>query len=52
MLLAIKHFAWHGWSDLDADIALDEIEEDAALDALAELLWETRHEGSAPEVFE
>ena len=41
--LSIERFAWNGPRDLNADVALDDGSEDAALDALAEYLWATRH---------
>ncbi len=40
--LFIDRFAWHGRRDLDAAVVLDSFDEDAALDALAELLWSQR----------
>lgn len=39
LALFIERFAWNGRRDLNAAIVLDSIDEDAALDALAELLW-------------
>jgi hypothetical protein len=44
--LSIERFAWTGQRDLHADMALDDITDDAALDALAEFLWASRHIGS------
>ena len=42
--LFADRFAWHGPRDLDADVVLDDhIDEDALVDALAELLWDVRH---------
>jgi hypothetical protein len=43
--LSVERFAWHGRRDLGADMALDDLTEDAALDALAEYLWASRHAG-------
>ena len=43
--LSLERFAWHGWRDLAADVAVDDLDDDAALDALAEYLWATRHAG-------
>jgi hypothetical protein len=45
--LSVERFAWHGPRDLAADVALDELTDDAALDALAEYLWATRRAGTA-----
>ncbi len=48
--LAVECFAWHGPRDLNAHIALDQLaDEDAALDALAECLWASRHAGAVTE---
>lgn len=41
--LFIERFAWHGRRDLDAVVALDFLDEETAMDALAELLWSRRH---------
>jgi hypothetical protein len=41
--LSLDRFAWHGRRDLEADVALDEMIDDDALDALAEFLWASRH---------
>jgi hypothetical protein len=38
----IDHFAWSGRRDLDAPVVLDSLNEDVALDALAEMLWSRR----------
>ena len=44
--LFLEQFAWNGPHNLDADVALDNLTDDAAvLDALAEYLWATRHAG-------
>jgi hypothetical protein len=45
--LAVERFAWGGPRDLDADVALDDLTDDAALEALAAYLWATRHTGPA-----
>jgi hypothetical protein len=47
--LNIQRFAWHGPRDLAADVVLDELTDDAALDAVAEFLWANRHIGSVAE---
>jgi hypothetical protein len=44
--LFVERFAWHGRRDLDADVTLDDLTDDAALGALAEYLWTTRHTGT------
>jgi hypothetical protein len=44
--LAIERMAWHGRRDLGADVALDDLIDDAALDALAEFFWASRHAGA------
>lgn len=44
--LFMQRFAWAGQRDLGVDMALDELNDDAALDALAEFLWASRHAGS------
>jgi hypothetical protein len=38
----IENFAWHGRQHLDAPVVLDSLDEDMALDAMAELLWRMR----------
>ena len=43
MGLFLARFAWHARRDLGADVALDDLTDEAALDAIAELLWATRH---------
>ena len=45
--LFIDRFAWNGQRDLGAAIALDDLADDAALDALAEFFWAVRHAGCA-----
>ena len=40
--LFADRFAWHGRRDLDADVVLDDYDDEAALDALAQFLWEAR----------
>ena len=37
-----RRFAWGGHSELDADVALGEADEDALLEALADFLWQRR----------
>lgn len=39
MLLSLRQFAWSGRADLDATIALDGLNEDACLQAIAEFLY-------------
>jgi len=42
-------FAWHARRDLDADVVLDDhFDEDALVDALAELLWDARPNDRTP----
>jgi hypothetical protein len=43
--LSVQRFAWCGPYDLAANVGLDDLTDDAALDALAEYLWATRHIG-------
>jgi hypothetical protein len=38
----VEHFAWGGRHHLDAPVILDALDEDKALDTLAELLWRRR----------
>jgi hypothetical protein len=47
--LFAERFAWHARRDLGADVALDTLDDDAALDALAEFLWAVRQQGMEPE---
>lgn len=42
MHLYLKRFAWSGYTELGADIALGESQEDLLLDVLAEFLWAHR----------
>jgi hypothetical protein len=42
LALFLERFAWSGQLLLNADVSLDLIEDDAALDAVAELLWRHR----------
>jgi hypothetical protein len=37
--LSLERFAWSGPTDLGADIAMDDVEEDLLLEALADFLW-------------
>jgi hypothetical protein len=41
--LTLERFAWNGPRDLQTDIALDDLSDEAALDVLAEFLWASRH---------
>src|SRR4029079_12650299 len=41
--VAIAHFSWHGLSELNTYIALDPLDTDHSIDALAEFLWANRH---------
>jgi hypothetical protein len=45
--LRVEHFAWAGPRELRADVRLDAADEDALIDALAQLLWKHRHADSA-----
>jgi len=40
--LSVERFAWSGPPELGADVALDEAQEDALLEALADFLWARR----------
>jgi hypothetical protein len=42
----MDRFAWSGHADLNADVTLDDLKEDAELEAIASLLWAHRHDGS------
>jgi hypothetical protein len=46
--LFAERLAWHGRRELDADVALDELDDEAMLEALAEFLWASRQAGRAP----
>jgi hypothetical protein len=46
--LAVDRFAWAGQPELGTDVALGDVDEDAALDAIADFLWTHRHARSAP----
>jgi hypothetical protein len=46
--LFAARLAWHGRPALGADVALDDLDEDAMLDALAAFLWARRHAGRGP----
>ena len=41
--LTLECFAWNGPRDLNADVALDDLSDEAAVDVLAEFLWASRH---------
>jgi hypothetical protein len=45
--LSVETLAWHGRRDLDADVAVGDLTDDAALDALAEYLWASHYAGAA-----
>jgi hypothetical protein len=47
--ISCERFVWHGRRDLDADVAVDELMEDDALDAVADFLWTSRHIATAPD---
>lgn len=47
--LAVEHLAWNGLSDWNADIALDDLSDDTALDVLAQFLWTHRHTATLKE---
>lgn len=49
MRLLLERFAWNGLRDLNADIALDELSDEAALDVLAQFLWTHRHVATTKE---
>jgi len=49
MHLSLERFAWNGLRDLYADIALDELSEEAAVDVLAQFLWTYRHVATTQE---
>jgi hypothetical protein len=42
MNMFLENFAWNSRQNLDAPVVLDSLDEDVALDALAELLWRRR----------
>jgi len=41
--LTVERFAWAGHTVLAADVAVDELADEQALEALAEYLWANRH---------
>ena len=41
--LSVERLAWNGLRHWNADIALDDLRDDQALDVLAEFLWANRH---------
>jgi hypothetical protein len=43
--LSVEHFAWAGRIELAADVTLDPVDEQMALEALADFLWNHRHLG-------
>ena len=45
LFLFLSRFAWHAHRHWGAPVTLDLIDEDAALDALADLVWSRRHVG-------
>ena len=45
--LAVEHFGWSGPAELGADVALDQVQEDVLLEALADFLWTHRPRDSA-----
>jgi hypothetical protein len=47
--LAVERFAWNGPRDLHAEIAVDDLDDEAALDLLAEFLWAARHRATTKE---
>jgi hypothetical protein len=47
MVVFVERFAWHGRSDWNAAVVLDSIVDDAALDAVAEFLYNHRQAGAA-----
>jgi len=42
LALFVEHFAWSGRADLDADLVLGEVDEDALVEVLANLVWAHR----------
>jgi hypothetical protein len=53
--LTVERFAWAGCAVMAADVAVDELADEQALEALAEYLWANRHatgvaDGSQPGV--
>jgi hypothetical protein len=45
MILFVERFAWHARRDWNAAVTLGTLNEESALDALAEYLWTRRHAG-------
>jgi hypothetical protein len=43
--LSVEHFAWAGRIELAADVTLDPVDEEMALEALADFLWNYRNLG-------
>ena len=48
LYLLAERFAWHAPAALGADVVLDDLGGDAALEALAEFLWAARHGPALP----
>jgi hypothetical protein len=40
----LRHFAWDGRESLQADMVLDDVDEDKLVDAMADFLWSHRHD--------
>jgi len=38
----VERFAWNAWAELNAEVALDQADEEQVLEALADFLWEHR----------
>jgi hypothetical protein len=47
--LSCDSFAWHARRDFNADVAIDEMMDDDALDVVAKFLWSSRRSATAPD---
>ena len=46
--VVMEQFAWAGPNLLEADVVVGDVDEDALVESLAQLLWEHRHDDASP----